>query len=140
MSLGDIRKFNPGLNQSDDDIVDQFVVRLGLLEDLCNTIRENTHSDNNRHLLLYGPRGRGKSMLIERLRIAVQRDSELNQSWIVVRLFEEAYYEISSSGELWYSVLKDLARTIEGDLADSIQQSCDELWEYEGSENGCGTS
>jgi len=110
VSAQPVRKFNPGLYQSDSEIVRQFVVRKNLLDHCVSTIRLNTGADSNQHILFYGPRGRGKTMLMTRFEIAVRMDEQLASEWLVVRLYEEAYYEIESAGELWLAVMDELSR------------------------------
>ena len=56
-----IRKYNPGTRQSDEELIAQFVVRLTQFELLMETINDNLQSDINQHLLVIGPRGRGKT-------------------------------------------------------------------------------
>ena len=122
------RKFNPGLNQDDNELAEQYVVRESLLAEALDQIRANTDANSNVHCLYYAPRGRGKTMLLARIEVAVRQDSELSASWLVVRLFEENYYEIASAGELWLAVIRQLSMTdIEGELRRSARAAHDDL-------------
>ena len=62
-----IRKFNPGLLQSDQEIREQFVVRRHELDLVLDELRGNIDSPSCQHILVVGPRGRGKTMLLARI-------------------------------------------------------------------------
>ena len=61
-----IRKFNPGTFQSDEELIEQFVVRNRELEIVLEVLRGNMDSPSCQHLLVVAPRGRGKTMLLAR--------------------------------------------------------------------------
>jgi chromosomal replication initiation ATPase DnaA len=58
-------KYNPGFS-SDEDLIDAFVVRQKELQQILQTIQENT-GRTYQHLLLVGARGTGKTMLVRRV-------------------------------------------------------------------------
>jgi Holliday junction resolvasome RuvABC ATP-dependent DNA helicase subunit len=66
------RKFNPELNQDDRLLIQQYVVRLPLLKILLETIQTNTNREACQHHLYFGPRGRGKTMLMARVAVELR--------------------------------------------------------------------
>ena len=54
-----IRKFNPGTFQSDEEVIAQFVVRNRELGVVLEVVRGNIDSPSCQHILVVAPRGRG---------------------------------------------------------------------------------
>ncbi len=106
------RKFNPGLNQDDKSLIEQYVVRLPLLKILLETIADNNQRPVCQHRLYYGPRGRGKTMLMARAAAELRVNPQFADHWIPIRLLEESYYEISNIGEFWLEVMSELALSL----------------------------
>ena len=102
------RKFNPGLNQDDQSLISQFVVRLPLLKILLETVEDNTTRPACQHRLYFGPRGRGKTMLMARVAAEIRVNDTLSKHWIAIRLFEESYCEIATIAEFWLEVMSEL--------------------------------
>ena len=61
-----VRKFNPGTFQSDQEVVDQFVVRNRELDTVLEILHGNIDLPSCQHVLIVAPRGRGKTMLLAR--------------------------------------------------------------------------
>ena len=104
-----IRKFNPGTFQTDDEVVRQFVVRQGELDLVLEVIRGNTDSPSCQHLLIVGPRGRGKTMLLARVGAELRTDNALSERLFPVRFMEESQ-EIATLADFWLEALFHLAR------------------------------
>ena len=104
-----IRKFNPGTFQSDDEVVRQFVVRQGELDLVLEVIRGNTDSPSCQHVLVVGPRGRGKTMLLARVGAELRTDNALSERLFPVRFMEESQ-EIATLADFWLEALFHLAR------------------------------
>ena len=104
-----IRKFNPGTFQSDDEVVRQFVVRQGELDLVLEVIRGNTDSPSCQHVLIVGPRGRGKTMLLARVGAELRTDNTLSERLFPVRFMEESQ-EIATLADFWLEALFHLAR------------------------------
>jgi len=100
--------YNPGV-LGDDELIRSFVVRQRSLELILETVRENAASKGtNRHLLIVGPRGIGKTMLVRRAAAEVRRDPAYGSHWYPL-VFGEETYSVSSSGEFWLEALFHLA-------------------------------
>jgi predicted transcriptional regulator len=99
-------KYNPGFS-SDEELIDAFVVRQKELQQILQTIQENT-GRTYQHLLLVGARGTGKTMLVRRVAAEIRRSPELNQHWYPL-VFGEESYRILSAGEFWLEALNHLA-------------------------------
>ncbi|MDE2678048.1 MAG: AAA family ATPase [Gemmatimonadota bacterium] len=104
-----IRKFNPGVFQSDQDIIDQFVVREHELDTVLEILRENVGSPSCQHTLVVGPRGRGKTMLLARVTAEIRTDPQLQQTLLPVRFMEESV-EVFDIGDFWLEALIYLGR------------------------------
>ena len=104
-----IRKFNPGVFQSDREIIDQFVVRDRELGTVLDVIRGNIDAPSCQHTLVVGPRGRGKTMLLARVAAELRTDPHLSQALFPVRFMEESL-EIFNIEDFWLEALFHLAR------------------------------
>ena len=104
-----IRKFNPGVFQSDQEIIDQFVVRERELETVLEILRENIGAPSCQHTLVVGPRGRGKTMLLARVGAELRTDPQLRRTLLPVRFMEESV-EVFDIGDFWLEALLYLAK------------------------------
>ena len=108
-----IRKANPGVFQSDQEVIDQFVVRNHEFGMVLEVLRGNTESSSCQHILVVGPRGRGKTMLLARVAAEIRTDDELSGRLLPVRFMEESQ-EISGIADFWLETLFHLARQSKG--------------------------
>ncbi|MYA33115.1 MAG: ATP-binding protein [Gemmatimonadales bacterium] len=104
-----IRKFNPGVFQSDGEIIEQFVVRDRELDTVLDVIRGNIDAPSCQHTLVVGPRGRGKTMLLARVAAELRTDPDLSQKLLPVRFMEESL-EVFNIEDFWLEALFHLAR------------------------------
>ena len=107
-------KYNPAF-LSDDELVQAFVVRHTECEMIMQVIREND-TEPNKHVLIIGPRGSGKTMLVRRVAVEVKRDIELNEKWYPL-IFAEESYLATTPGEFWLEAIFHLG-----------QQTGDDRW------------
>ncbi len=131
MTIGDrrIRKFNPGTFQSDEEVIEQFVVRERELDIVLEVLRGNTDSPSCQHVLVVAPRGRGKTMLLARVAAQVNTDDHLSESLLPVRFMEESH-EIFNLADFWLDTLLYLARESarhDSGLAEELRQTHDDL-------------
>ena len=103
-----IRKFNPGTFQSDAEIVRQFVVRRRELGLVLEVLRGNIDSPSCQHVLVIGPRGRGKTMLLARAGVELRSSSAFSGHLFPVRFTEESQ-EIFTLADFWLEALFHLA-------------------------------
>ena len=103
-------KFNPAF-LSDEDIIDNFVVRNAEFKQIIRSISEDT-LQTNRHVLVIGPRGMGKTMLVLRIAAELRRDQELREKWHPVTFSEESY-NVTTLGEFWLQALLHLCEQTE---------------------------
>ena len=112
-----IRKFNPGLLQTDEEIMAQYSVRQVEFRTVLRIIRENIDSPSCQHILVYAPRGRGKTMLLARLAAECRTNPELSSHALPVRLTEDIL-EVFTLAEFWLEVLFCLSRELATDNLD----------------------
>ena len=104
-----IRKFNPGTLQTDEEVIEQFVVRKHELDIVLDVIRGNVESSSCQHVLVVAPRGRGKTMLLARVAAELRADDKLSERLLPVRFMEESQ-EIFNLTDFWLETLFHLAR------------------------------
>jgi len=115
-------KYNPAFLTA-AELIDQFVVRQGDLKTVLQTVRENV-TGANQHVLVIGPRGSGKTMLVRRLAAEIERDAELRERWYPL-FFAEESYEVTTPGEFWLEAVFHLG-----------QQTKDPRWQAKHKEYG----
>ena len=107
-----IRKFNPGLIQSDEEISEQFVARHHELGLLLDDLRGNIGSPSCQHILVVGPRGRGKTMLLVRVAAELRSHADFIGSLLPVRFMEESQ-EIFGLTDFWLETMFHLANEVD---------------------------
>ncbi len=108
-----IRKWNPGLRQSDDEVREQFVVRQHEFAIVLEVLRENIGAPSCQHVLVVAPRGRGKTMLLARVAAELHANDSLAERLLPVRFMEESQ-EIFTPVDFWLETLFHLARESAG--------------------------
>src|SRR5574341_985207 len=99
---------NPGI-LGDEELIRSFVVRKNSLELVLEALRENAASVGpNRHLLIVGPRGMGKTMLVRRAAAEVRSNAVYHSQWYPV-VFGEESYPVGTPGEFWLEALFHLS-------------------------------
>lgn len=124
-----VRKFNPGTGQTDDEVVNQFVVRDNELEILLDVLRSNIDAACCQSTLVVAPRGAGKTMLLARTAAELRSNPDYSQHLLPVRFMEESH-EAYDIGEFWLEALFHFVLEIEStapDLARELRRSRDDL-------------
>ncbi|HOZ45149.1 MAG TPA: tetratricopeptide repeat protein [Candidatus Hydrogenedentes bacterium] len=103
-------KYNPAF-LTEQELVDSFVVRQADLDFCLRVVRENI-GDSDRHVLVVGPRGIGKTTLVLRAAVEIRRTPELAERWYPI-MFAEESYQVASAGEFWLEALFHVARQTE---------------------------
>ena len=109
-----VREFNPGLLQSDREVIAQYAVRNVELETALRILQENLDSPSCQHVLVVAPRGRGKTMLLARLAAELRAHEERSRRFLPVRFMEESH-EVFSLADFWLEALFYLANEIAAD-------------------------
>lgn len=85
----------------------EFIDRKGLLERILDILRQNTPDKPQQHLIVIGPRGMGKTMLLCALRHRVNGDATLNAEWLPISFYEEQY-GIGDLADFWLEAIRHL--------------------------------
>ena len=120
-----VRKFNPGTLQSDQEVVDQFVVRNRELDTVLEILHGNIESPSCQHVLIVAPRGRGKTMLLARAAAELRTKDKFSRFLLPVRFMEESH-EIFDVADFWLETLFHLAResaTSHPELAQELRET-----------------
>lgn len=107
-----VRKHNPGLHQSDGEVIRQFVVRCRELATVLEVLKGDLDAVSCQHALIVAPRGRGKTMLLERIAAELRTGRELAGRLLPVQFMEESY-EVFDAASFWLDALFHLAREVE---------------------------
>ncbi len=100
--------YNPH-EQSREQLIESFVVRHDVYQDLYQSIKSSDMTRPEQHFLIEGQRGTGKTTLLLRLSYEVEDDPSLKFWLIPIVLKEEAYYAIRRLYALWKTIAKELA-------------------------------
>jgi DNA polymerase III delta prime subunit len=96
--------YNPQ-NQSKEQLIDGFVVRLDIFKKLFKEIKDAKMEKPEQHYLIQGKRGMGKTSLLRRLSYEIENDIELN-NWLMPLVFNEEEYGVSKLFQLWERVME----------------------------------
>ena len=99
-------------SNSDDDFVANFVAREDILQSLLRRLQATDQDESGNHHILIGTRGMGKSSLLRRLSIAVNRDKNLAALYIPLT-FREEQYNVLTLGDFWRNCGESLAQWAE---------------------------
>ena len=124
-----IRKFNPGAFQPDEEVMRQFVARKPKLGIVMDILRGNVDSPSCQHVLVVAPRGRGKTMLLARVAAEIRSVREFSERLLPIRFMEESQ-EIFNLTDFWLESLFYLAKESKkynSELALELQDSHDDL-------------
>jgi hypothetical protein len=106
--LHGVAVYNPEL-LSKPELIAHFVARRSLLEQLASDLGREGETQ---HHLIVGQRGMGKTMLLRRLRHAVEDDPDLDRRWIPLA-FPEEQYNISRLSDLYVNCIDALGDALE---------------------------
>ena len=99
--------YNPH-EQSMAQLIESFVVRREVFQELFRAIKATDMTKPERHYLIEGQRGMGKTTLLLRLSYAIENDPDLRKWLIPIVLKEEVYYGIRHLFKLWEAIARAL--------------------------------
>lgn len=94
-------------NQGKDRLIDGFVVRLKLFNNILHELQLSQGDKPEQNYLIIGQRGAGKTTLLYRLKYAIEDDDRLKRSIIPVMLNEEQYH-LTDLINLWETIAEHL--------------------------------
>ena len=103
--------FSPG-TMSPDQLLDEFIARQRQLDIALEIVRDNKVGQPQQHLVVIGPRGMGKTMLLLALAYKVERDPELGKGWLAV-VFPEEGYGIGDLADFWLAAAGHLLAALD---------------------------
>jgi TPR repeat protein len=112
----------------EDEFLDRFVVRTEEFNDLYEKILKADYHKPQQHFIIVGQRGQGKTTLLRRLMIAIEKDEALSQFLMPVK-FTEEQYQIRSLCRLWEEVadyLQSIYPQYFGDILDKMEAHFDD--------------
>ncbi len=115
--------YNPQ-NQSKQELIAAFVVRIRMFQKLWREIREAKMDYPEQHYLILGKRGQGKTTLLLRLAYEIENDAELN-TWLTPIVFNEEEYSIRKLYKFWLRILQLLEE--QGEIFAGIYQKAENL-------------
>ncbi|TJZ63002.1 hypothetical protein FAZ15_01510 [Sphingobacterium olei] len=123
--MGEPTLYNPA-NLREDDLIANFVVRTKTFEKIFKDIRTSVMRYPEKHYLIQGQRGMGKTTLLLRLKYEVARTEEL-KDWLVPVFFNEETYDVTSLSSLWERILRYLDEYFDtnGEYYDYTEQFVD---------------
>lgn len=107
-------KYNPSF-LTEEDLIRSFIVRQDDLDLIIGIISENV-TRSNQHVIVIGPRGSGKTTLVLRIALEVERKEDLRGRWYPL-VFSEESYKVSSAADFWLEAIFHLK-----------EQTGDEKW------------
>ncbi|MCI0511777.1 hypothetical protein L0128_01020 [candidate division KSB1 bacterium] len=122
MSRIDFPKIYNPANQTPQELIDNFVVRNELFQEIFEDIRQSKMTHPEQHYIIQGIRGQGKTTMLLRIAYEIEKDVELRKQLIPI-VFNEEQYNISRLFKLWETVAEylDEMGEIKG-LYDAMQQ------------------
>lgn len=101
-------KYTPG-EMSPDELEATFAARGHTVDYLVKSLRDQIHSGTLSSFVITGPRGAGKSTVIQMVALRIQQDAELRAAWLPV-VFPEEQFDIVSLRDLLAAILRLLAK------------------------------
>ena len=116
-------KYTPD-EMSEEKFLARFVVRNEVFNEIFDAIRSADYEITNQHYIIVGQRGQGKTTLLRKLQLEVQKDKNLTQFLLPVK-FTEEQYQIRSLCRLWEEVADYLQTVYEdefGTILDTMEK------------------
>jgi nucleoside-triphosphatase THEP1 len=119
--------YNPA-NQSTEEILSNFVVRLSEFSQLYDAIKIDKMKNPPQHFMIQGQRGYGKTTLLLRLNAEIKQNAELN-FWLIPVMFDEEQYSVRTLTKLWEEVIDILENEYE--CFEGLSEQIESLYDLE---------
>jgi len=113
-------KYTPD-EMSQEAFLRRFVVRKEIFDEIFEELQEMDYSVPNQHYIIIGQRGQGKTTLLRKLKIEVERDPKLSKFLLPVK-FSEEQYRVRELCRFWEEVAEY--------LEDHYEEMFDGLYEH----------
>jgi TPR repeat protein/Fe2+ or Zn2+ uptake regulation protein len=90
-------------NQGKERLIEGFVIRLKLFNNLLNEIKSSEGNKPEQNYVIIGQRGAGKTTILFRLKYAIEDDAELRDTILPIMLNEEQYH-LTDLIDLWETI------------------------------------
>jgi TPR repeat protein/GTPase SAR1 family protein len=107
MLVMDIILRNNTGNQGKERLINGFVVRLKMFNNILQELKLSAGDKPEQNYLIIGQRGSGKTTLLYRLKYAIEDDEQLQKSIIPI-MFNEEQYHLTDLINLWESIAEHL--------------------------------
>ncbi|MBD3288812.1 AAA family ATPase, partial [candidate division KSB1 bacterium] len=124
MSRIDFPKIYNPANQTPEELIENFVVRIKLFQDIFEDIKTSSMKYPEQHYIIQGIRGSGKTTLLRRIAYEIDREKELRIRLIPI-VFNEEQYNISRLFKLWETTAEYLEES------DDVKGLYDEMRKFE---------
>lgn len=94
-------------NQGKTMLINGFVVRLKIFNNILNELKLSESDKPEQNYLIIGQRGAGKTTLLYRLKYAIEDDSQLQKNIIPI-MFTEEQYHLTELLNLWETIAESL--------------------------------
>ncbi|MCD4652037.1 MAG: sel1 repeat family protein, partial [Candidatus Cloacimonetes bacterium] len=91
--------YNPH-NQTPQELIANFVVRLGIFKELFDDIKASKMKYPEQQYIIQGLRGQGKTTLLLRLAYEIENDNKLSK-WLIPIVFSEEQHRVRKLYKLW---------------------------------------
>jgi hypothetical protein len=110
-------KYTPD-EMSEKAFLKRFVVRHEVFEEIFEELKEADYSVPNQHYIMIGQRGQGKTTLLRKLKLEVEKDKKLSKFLLPIK-FSEEQYRVRQLCRFWEEVA-DYLQTYYEDMFDGI--------------------
>ena len=108
--------------------LEKFVVRTEIFDDIFEDIKETDYTMPCQHYIIIGQRGQGKTSLLRKIQLEINKDEELSKFLLPVK-FAEEQYQIRSLCRLWEEVAEYLQTIYDdefGNILDDMEEHIDD--------------
>ncbi len=113
-------KYNPN-EMAEDEFLKRFVVRQEVFDEIFEALQSADYSVPNQHHIVVGQRGQGKTTILRKISLEINKDKKLSKFLIPVQ-FTEEQYSMRGLCSLWERVAEHLEDNYEEMFEDALEQ------------------